>query len=85
MMSKIGMIKPSGLREPPTVPETAWGSRKRGLGYSESVLKIVRRASDDKRSVHIIAFLCAVMLDLVVPVATQVVETQAIGLRINDC
>jgi len=40
--------------------------------------------SNDKRSFHIITIIRAVVLDLVVPVAAEMVEAETVGFGIDD-
>jgi hypothetical protein len=46
--------------------------------------KVIRSDSDDKRSFHVISIIRSVVLDLVVPVAAEMIETEAVGFRIDD-
>ena len=45
---------------------------------------LAKRNSDDKRSFDVVSLICAVVLDFVMPVAAEVIETKAVSLGVDD-
>ena len=62
----------------------ALGVRGGADGLPIGECKMNRQDLYDKRAVNVIAIFRAVMLDFVMPVAAEVIETEAIGFQIDD-
>lgn len=58
-------------------------AQKLAYGFT-NMPKMVSESSNDKRSFHIVAVFCAMMLNLVMPIAAKMVKPETVGFRIND-